>query len=329
MSKLHKHGLVLGKFMPLHIGHQALFQFAMRCCEHITIIIDHIKNQSIDLNTRKKWVQQLYPQATVICLPSPMPQLPQEHQEFWAIWTQTIQSVLSSPLDVCIGSEPYIALLAQHLSCEHIQYDRGILPISASHIKKEPLTYWNYLSKPARNTYQKHIRFIGPESTGKSTCAQQIATAFQSMLIPEYAKTLIEAQNGSFHYHDVLPTAQSQINGYLSAQEFSNYFVIHDTDALTAKIWSLLLFNQYPGEIDAFIDSEHFDLTFLFAVDHHTPFVPALHRPCTPPLSERHTFFHTIKTHLEARSEAFIIIDGNYNDRFLKCYSALSNLKIF
>src|SRR5689334_3006373 len=61
------HGLTLGKFAPLHKGHQLVIETARAEMDEVSVIIyDAPETTSIPLNIRSNWIKKLYPQIRVI-----------------------------------------------------------------------------------------------------------------------------------------------------------------------------------------------------------------------------------------------------------------------
>ena len=56
----------------------------------------------------------------------------------------------------------------------------------------------------------KKVCLIGPESTGKSTIAENLAKKYDTVYIPEYAKAIINHQNGQFYEHNVNQVASTK-----------------------------------------------------------------------------------------------------------------------
>src|SRR5689334_22723230 len=62
-----KIGLTLGKFAPLHKGHQLVIETALAEMDHVRVLIyDCPETTSIPLPVRSEWLRQLYPQVEVI-----------------------------------------------------------------------------------------------------------------------------------------------------------------------------------------------------------------------------------------------------------------------
>ena len=68
--------LVIGKFMPPHLGHLHLFEVAAGWPTRLTIVVEHIDGEPIPSALRAAWVAELCPAATVVHLDQGMPQNP-------------------------------------------------------------------------------------------------------------------------------------------------------------------------------------------------------------------------------------------------------------
>ena len=79
------------------------------------------------------------------------------------------------------------------------------------------------------------IGIIGPESTGKSTLANQLAGVLQASVVPEYARDYVEQLSRPYTYDDVVLIAKKQIE-QLSA-DYPTPIVIFDTELIITKVW--------------------------------------------------------------------------------------------
>ncbi|RQV95154.1 cytidyltransferase, partial [bacterium] len=63
-----KIGLTLGKFAPLHKGHQYVIETALAEMEHVIVLIYNCPDISScpALNIRARWIRDLYPAVEVI-----------------------------------------------------------------------------------------------------------------------------------------------------------------------------------------------------------------------------------------------------------------------
>src|SRR5262245_59101095 len=58
-------GLVVGKFSPLHRGHQLLIECALRSCEHVVLLsYSNPEFPGCSAARREEWLARLFPQTT-------------------------------------------------------------------------------------------------------------------------------------------------------------------------------------------------------------------------------------------------------------------------
>src|SRR5205807_6506080 len=58
--------LVLGKFAPLHRGHQRLFDTALAENDHLVVMVYDAPETGLSLEKRVGWIRRLYPHAEVL-----------------------------------------------------------------------------------------------------------------------------------------------------------------------------------------------------------------------------------------------------------------------
>jgi NadR type nicotinamide-nucleotide adenylyltransferase len=107
------------------------------------------------------------------------------------------------------------------------------------------------------------VGIIGPESTGKSTLARELAEQFKAMYVPEYARTYVE-QKGTTEltYEEVCEIAKHQIQ---SISEAGFYFF--DTELIVTKVWLEYAFGKVPEWLTKAIKTYPMDLYLLTCPD--------------------------------------------------------------
>ena len=105
--------------------------------------------------------------------------------------------LLRSPRYSAPGSSPSIA-------------HRSTVPISGTMIRQDPLRHWSYIPRCVRPYFVKRICLFGPESTGKSTLAQQLGEDFGTVVVPEFARTYLELRHGQIELSDMELIARGQ-----------------------------------------------------------------------------------------------------------------------
>ena len=251
-------GLVLGKFMPLHAGHQLLIDAAIRQVGEsgLTVVVGTQPGEPIPGALRFAWVKELYPSVTVVHLDETMPQDPAEDPDFWTLWVAAIRRFLPSGPDLVFTSESYGDELARRLGARHVAVDpaRVRVPVSGTAIRARPLDCWRFLPPPVRAYYVKRVVLYGAESTGKTTLARRLAERFSTVWVPEFARGYLDKKSpveplAVFSLEDVPIIAAGQIAVEESLSREANRLLFCDTDLLTTRIYSELYFGSCPTEV--------------------------------------------------------------------------------
>jgi NadR type nicotinamide-nucleotide adenylyltransferase len=113
----------------------------------------------------------------------------------------------------------------------------------------------------------KKVVITGPESTGKSTLAEQLAKHYHSEFIPEYARTYVEKLNRPYVYEDLEHIAKRQIQDLKTYESNSNNIFFLDTYLIITKVWFDVVFHKHPDWIIESIKNSNIDLYLLCATD--------------------------------------------------------------
>ncbi|MGC8824196.1 MAG: AAA family ATPase [Bacteroidales bacterium] len=108
----------------------------------------------------------------------------------------------------------------------------------------------------------KKIAILGPECTGKTTLAAQLAQHFHGRWIPEYARGYVAQLNRKYDYADVEHIALVQMKQIQEADGLAP-FVFFDTELIITRIWFEVVFGHEPQWLDEAIRSNPFDLYLL------------------------------------------------------------------
>src|SRR5688572_11974984 len=99
----------------------------------------------------------------------------------------------------------------------------------------------------------KKIVIIGPESTGKSTLATQLAERYESIWVPEYARAYLLEHGTNYSFEDLLVIAKGQVE---LEEEYAARFatadnnnsadglLFLDTDMYVMKVWCEFVFGK-------------------------------------------------------------------------------------
>ncbi|MEP3891108.1 MAG: AAA family ATPase [Hellea sp.] len=282
-----KTGLIVGKFCPLHKGHQYLIETALKACERL-VIISYAKPGYLGCETQKRrdWLEELYPETIRLVVDDnwlldrgtslfkcvPHDDADEETHRYFTAWL--CHSVLGETADAIFTSEDYGDGFARAVSeyqrspAKHICVDkaRDVVPISGTKIRENPAHNRGYLSDVVFRSFIKKAVFLGGESTGKSSLAEMLAARLGTQYAPEYGREIWEQKKGQLSFEDLLHIAQTQIKREASLLPTSRDWLFCDTSPLTTLFYSDSMFGKTDPELEK-LSQLTYDVTFLCAPD--------------------------------------------------------------
>lgn len=119
------------------------------------------------------------------------------------------------------------------------------------------------MAKMAKGSILK-IAIIGPESTGKTTLCQQLASCFNTVWVPEYAREFFNQKNiTACLLNDLETIAHKQLQLEDELLKQARRFLFCDTNLITLKIWAQLEFGKVPAFIEEQIKKRHYDFYLI------------------------------------------------------------------
>ena len=114
---------------------------------------------------------------------------------------------------------------------------------------------------------QLRIAITGPEATGKTELAEQLAHHYKADWVPEYAREYLTKLIRPYGFDDLNTIAQQQFTMMRQAVEKSNGLVFFDTEMLVMKVWSDVKFGRCHKTIQRNLESQPVDFYLLPDID--------------------------------------------------------------
>jgi|AntRauTorckE5430_2_1112549.scaffolds.fasta_scaffold02664_5 NadR type nicotinamide-nucleotide adenylyltransferase len=124
-----------------------------------------------------------------------------------------------------------------------------------------------YFTENKRELKPIKIVVIGPESTGKTTLAKQLADHYQTTWVKEYAREFIENLDRDYTENDLLAIAKGQIRAEETLLAKARTVLVCDTDLIVVQIWSEVKYGRCDDWILEQIKVRDYDLYLLCGTD--------------------------------------------------------------
>ena len=170
----------------------------------------------------------------------------------------------------------------------------------------------------------KRILILGPESTGKSTLAADLANHFDEPWVPEYAREYLEKIDRPYRFEDLAEIGKGQVLLEDQLAQKANKFLFCDTDLRVIHIWSEHRFGKTDPWVLGEINRRTYDLILLTDTD--LPWEPDPLREY-PELEMRQYFFEKYRKLAEQSGFPYLIVSGDREKRLKKAVQAVDKLK--
>jgi HTH-type transcriptional repressor of NAD biosynthesis genes len=295
VSERFRRGLVVGKFAPLHRGHELLIGRALAACDDVVLI----SYQSPEIPgypaaLRERWLTTRFPTATVLALtderlrsilPPGIPAVrippndaPEVEDRRFCGWV--CQQVLGVTVDAVFSSEDYGEGFAAELTrwfrerqpdvpaVQHVMVDRARrqVPVSGALLRADVHAHRHLLSPQVYASFVRRVCLLGGESTGKTTLAMALARELDTVWVPEYGREVWTETAGRLELANMERIGRVQVMREDDAALRANRFIFCDTSPLTTRFFSLHLFGRVEPELERLAEREY-DLTVVCPPD--------------------------------------------------------------
>lgn len=242
----HRHALVLGKFYPLHAGHQALIRTAQRSAERVTVEVVGSRTETIPVPLRARWIAEEHPGVRVVHTYDEH-EIDYGSETAWQHHTALVAGLVDPAdgrLDLVVSSDGYGQELARRLAADWVcvDPDRAALPVSGTAVRADVAGHWWALPGPVREHLCRRVVVVGAESTGTTTLARQLAGHYGVPWVPEFGREWTGLREGGIHapWHsaefDLVARSQAAAEDR-AARHTPRPLLVCDTDVLATGVW--------------------------------------------------------------------------------------------
>ncbi|MFN8390197.1 MAG: AAA family ATPase [Bdellovibrionota bacterium] len=265
--------LVVGKFSPLHRGHEHLLTTALSESDEV-VVFAYNKPEFDGCEPEKKvrWFERLFPSIRAFVIhdgnvgdllgsASLFQSVPSEdepediHRRFCA---ELYATIVGEPLEAIFTSESYgpgfVEAVNRFFAANtdlpptvmHREVDRArvTVPVSATQVRAQIHEHAGFLSPLVYRDFIHTVCFYGGESTGKTTIAQLLAEYFRTTWTPEYGRELWVERDGDLSYDDMTTIAERHVLMEEQAALEAHRYLFVDTSPLTTLFYCLAKFQK-------------------------------------------------------------------------------------
>jgi len=158
-------GVIIGRFMPPHLGHRYLVGFAREFVEHLTVLVCTRQDEAIPGRLRYEWMRAMFCDVEIIHVTEEIPEANRNNPNSYRIWADFIRKIIPDPIDYVFASEQYGFKLASELAAEFVPVDpgRNNFPVSATEIRKNPFASWAYLPNLVKPYFARRVTCISQQ----------------------------------------------------------------------------------------------------------------------------------------------------------------------
>ena len=170
------------------------------------------------------------------------------------------------------------------------------------------------------------VVIYGPESTGKTTLARQLADHYQTICVKEFARDFLQKKwdkkKEVCSLADLPIIVAGQIQLENEATTIAKKLLICDTNVVVTKVWSETHFEGYcDPQIDDCSRKFNYDYYLLTGID-----VPWQKDDLRDRPYDRQIMFDYFKKTLDQLRENYFVLEGNQEERLRKAIAVIDKL---
>lgn len=162
----------------------------------------------------------------------------------------------------------------------------------------------------------------GSECTGKTTLAEGLASHYETIWVPEFARQFVIDKGAAPEYGDVETIARGQIELEDEKAAEASSLLVQDTDLLSTIVYSRHYYGDCPGWIEEALAKRAADLYLLAGID-----IPWIRDGEQRDRGDRREEMHALfRSALVDRQLTFNEVRGSHSERLNAAVSRIDEL---
>lgn len=324
-----KTGLTLGKFAPLHRGHQALIEVGIAETDSFIVLIYDAPDETlVPLSTRADWIRSIFPKVEVIEAWGG-PTIVGDTPEIRGIQEDYIRQILGDRrITHFYSSEFYGDHVSKALRAVDRRFDpdRSRIPVSGTAIRRDPFGTRRYVDSRVYRDLLTWVVFLGAPSTGKTSLCEALAEHYETVWMPEYGREYWDAhqQDRKLSQEQLLAIATGHREREEKLFQDAKGLLFVDTDATTTRMFSHHYHGTSLPELDALADDAIRRYDIFFLCDDDIPYDDTWDRSGE---GDRGVLQKKIRSDLLRRGTPFVTLRGTTDDRLRTVSSVLRRFR--
>lgn len=259
-------GLYLGKFAPLHRGHQYVIEEALSRVDNLIVLI-YARPELVDIpvTVRKEWIEDLCPEVSVeVAWTGPI-----EHSEDNDDMQERHRTYIDerfpdTDFSHFFSSESYGAHMSEFLDAKDCRIDpeRKKVPVSSTEIREDLYNNRGYVSDRVYKDMIVKSCFVGVPLCVKGKTARCVAEYYNGLLVSEESSNISSVDNQNFvELLDI--HKEKEQREILDAEKY----LFSNMNAVSAYVSMKIHEKDIPGSIEERAIKSKNEYDYMFLVD--------------------------------------------------------------
>jgi nicotinamide riboside kinase len=321
---------VVGRFLSGSVDDHVVLSFATALCDHapaLTVVVATSPADPTAFEARQRALAELVPAADIVEAPMVRARPTDEGSpRAWegsaapdplgpagvpgAAMPAGVLQYLRQGADALVGRGLDHLRLASRIGLDYIPVDvpPGTPPATATH--RPSLVDWQALTAEARARHARPVVIMGPESTGKTTLARDLARHFATAWSGEYLRVWLDAKGAVCEPADLPYVVAGHRASEAALTRHATGVLFCDTDPLMTAVYSRFYYGHLPDWLDEAASARRAAMYLLLDCD--VPWVPDPQRDMP---HRRDEIRDLCREELERRRLPWTLIRGAWPER--------------